>query len=72
MHRSKRAMLLEPSRELVDYVVGRFDPDPDAGFWQLNAGHPPTFVPSVAEPWHLSVMFRHIFRLAVCSSKDNR
>lgn len=31
MHRSKRAMLPDPSRELVNYVVGRFDPDPDAG-----------------------------------------
>lgn len=72
MHRSKRSMLIEPSQELVDYVVGRFDPDPDAGFWQLNAGHLPTFVPSVAEPWHLTTMFRHIFRLAVCSSKDDR
>ncbi|CAM9149964.1 unnamed protein product [Ectocarpus sp. 6 AP-2014] len=72
MHPSKRAMLLEPSQELVDYVVGRFDPDPDAGFWHLNAGHPPTFIPSVVEPWHLSTMLRHIFRLSVCSSKDSR
>eukprot|EP00752_Nemacystus_decipiens_P009918 g8850.t1 len=72
MYSSKRTILPEPSQELVDYVVGRFDPDPDAGFWHLNAGHPPTFVPSVVEPWHLSVMLRHIFRLAVCSSKDNR
>ena len=42
------------------------------GFWQLNAGQPPTFVPSVAEPWHLSEMIRDIFRLAVCGSRDNR
>ncbi|CAM9798879.1 unnamed protein product, partial [Pylaiella littoralis] len=72
MDRSKRSILIEPSQELVDYVVGRFDPDPDAGFWQLSPGHFPTFVPSVAESWHLSEIFRHIFRLAVCSSKDDR
>ena len=31
LHPSKQSLLQEPSRELVDYVVGRFDPDPDAG-----------------------------------------
>lgn len=31
MHPSKKTLLQEVSRELVDYVVGRFDPDPDAG-----------------------------------------
>eukprot|EP00904_Undaria_pinnatifida_P002728 jgi/Undpi1/12456/HiC_scaffold_5.g02127.m1 len=72
LHPSKQSLLQEPSRELVDYVVGRFDPDPDAGFWQLNAGSFPTFVPSVAEPWHLAEIFRHIFRLAVCGSRDDR
>ncbi|CAM9120498.1 unnamed protein product, partial [Hapterophycus canaliculatus] len=41
-------------------------------FWHINAGHAPTFLPSVAEPWHLSTMLRHIFRLAICSSKDDR
>lgn len=31
MHKQKRGLLQEPSRQLVEYVVGRFDPDPDAG-----------------------------------------
>lgn len=31
MHPSKRALLPEPTQEMVDYVVGRFDPDPEAG-----------------------------------------
>lgn len=43
-----------------------------AGFWQLNAGRHPTFVPTVAEPWHLSEIIRHILRLAVCGSQDDR
>ncbi|CAM9411790.1 unnamed protein product, partial [Sphacelaria rigidula] len=72
MHPSKRALLQEPTQEMVDYVVGRFDPDPEAGFWQLNVGHAPTFVPSVAEPWHLSDILRHIFRVSVCGSRDDR
>ena len=31
LHPSKQSLLQEPSRALVEYVVGRFDPDPDAG-----------------------------------------
>ncbi|CAM9256179.1 unnamed protein product [Ascophyllum nodosum] len=72
MDEDKRHLLQEPGRELVGFVARRFDPDPEAGFWQLNEGQPPTFVPSVAEPWHLSEMIRDIFRLAVCGSRDNR
>lgn len=106
MYEDKKWLLQEPSRELVEYVMKRFDPDPEAGtrlidktspgwpcvisspnvtgeqlsvslawligVWQFKAGQPPTFVPSVTEPWHLSDMIRHTFRLAVCGSKDNR
>lgn len=31
MYEDKKWLLQEPSRELVKYVVKRFDPDPEAG-----------------------------------------
>ncbi|CAM9227437.1 unnamed protein product, partial [Discosporangium mesarthrocarpum] len=72
MNIDKRRLLQVPSADLVRYVVGRFDPDPDAGFWHKFKGNLPEFVPSIASPEHLSEIMRHVYRLAVCDSRDNR
>lgn len=36
MYEDKKWLVQEPSRELVDYVMKRFDPDPDAGTILIN------------------------------------
>ncbi|CAM9751446.1 unnamed protein product, partial [Choristocarpus tenellus] len=72
LDRPKQRLLQTPSAELVNYVIGRFDPDPDAGFWKNQWANHPVFVPSVENPEHLSEILRNIFRLAICDSRDDR